>query len=72
MWGALLGAATGAGGGAGAGLPSSSASSSTGEQTQNIGFTGGNISFGTSNNNQLLILGGLMLVGLFMFSGKRK
>ncbi len=42
----------------GAGSPiSSSASSRTGDQTQSIGFTGGNINFGGSGNNQLLIIG---------------
>lgn len=51
----------------GAGSPiSSSASSSTGDQTQHIGFTGGGVSFGSNNNNQLLIIGGIALVALFL------
>ncbi|MBQ4860343.1 hypothetical protein J8L98_01395 [Pseudoalteromonas sp. MMG013] len=45
---------------------SSSASSATGDQTQNIGFTGHGVTFGGGSNNQLLIIGGLALAALFL------
>jgi len=46
---------------------SSAASSGTGDQAANVGFQGGSISFGSSNNNQLLIIGAVALVALFLF-----
>lgn len=57
----------------GAGSPinaGSSATSGTGDQTQNIGFTGGSVNFGGGTNNQLLILAGVVLVGLYLFKKK--
>lgn len=44
-----------------------SASSGTGDQAANIGFQGGSINFGSSNNNQLLIIGGIAILALFLF-----
>ena len=43
-----------------------SASSGTGDQAGNIGFQGGAINFGSSNNNQLLIIGGIALLAVFL------
>lgn len=43
-----------------------SASSGTGDQAANVGFTGGGINFGSSNNNQILIIGGIALIALFL------
>lgn len=45
---------------------SSAASSGTGDQAANVGFQGGSITFGSSNNNQLLIIGAVALVALFL------
>ncbi|WP_063377771.1 hypothetical protein [Pseudoalteromonas luteoviolacea] len=49
------------------GLPSSSATSGTGDQTQNIGFTGQGVTFGGGGNTQLLIVGGVALALFFIF-----
>ncbi|WP_180961362.1 hypothetical protein [Pseudoalteromonas sp. MelDa3] len=46
---------------------SSAASSGTGDQAANVGFHGGSINFGSSNNNQLLIIGGVALLAFFLF-----
>tara|TARA_R110001606_G_scaffold253423_3_gene401175 strand:+ start:3689 stop:3871 length:183 start_codon:yes stop_codon:yes gene_type:complete len=43
-----------------------SASSGTGEQGANVGFQGGSINFGSSNNNQILIIGAIALAALFL------
>ncbi|BBN80451.1 hypothetical protein PA25_04360 [Pseudoalteromonas sp. A25] len=67
MFGAMLGA-TGAMPSLtnGAGSPiSSGATSGTGDQTQSIGFTGGNINFG-GDNNQLLIIGAVAFAALYL------
>ncbi|MBU76120.1 MAG: hypothetical protein CMK63_03900 [Pseudoalteromonadaceae bacterium] len=45
---------------------SSAASSGTGDQAANVGFQGGNINFGSSNNNQLLIIGAVALFALYL------
>lgn len=70
MLGALMGVAGGAPmGGASpmGGMPSiaSSSSAETGQQTQSGNFTGGGINFGSDNNNQLLIVGAVV-IGLFL------
>ncbi|MEQ3528729.1 hypothetical protein [Pseudoalteromonas sp. XMcav11-Q] len=68
MFGAMLGA-TGAvpnlSNGAGSPI-SSGATSGTGDQTQSIGFTGGNINFGGGTNNQLLIIGVVAVAALYL------
>ncbi|MBO7928000.1 hypothetical protein J5X91_17300 [Pseudoalteromonas sp. K222D] len=46
---------------------SSSAASGTGDQAANIGFAGGAINFGSSNNNQIMIIGAVALIALFLF-----
>lgn len=46
---------------------SSAASAGTGEQKNSIGFNSGAINFGSSNNNQLLIIGGVALLAFFLF-----
>lgn len=55
------------GGGGMSASNSSAASSGTGDQSASIGFQGGSVNFGSSNNNQLLILGAVALVALFLF-----
>lgn len=56
----------------GAGSPiSSSASAETGDQTLSQRFQGGNLSFGGGTNNQLLILGGIAVVGLYLMTRKK-
>ena len=45
---------------------SSAASSGTGDQAANIGFQGGSVNFGSSNNNQILIIGAIALAALFL------
>ncbi|MCP5005666.1 MAG: hypothetical protein GY941_17285 [Planctomycetes bacterium] len=45
---------------------SSAASAGTGEQNNQTGFTGGSINFGSDSNNQLLIIGGIALLALFL------
>ncbi len=55
------------GGGGMSASNSSAASSGTGDQAANIGFQGGSINFGSSNNNQLMIIGAVALLALFLF-----
>lgn len=54
------------GGGGMSASNSSAASSGTGDQAANIGFQGGSVSFGSSNNNQILIIGAIALAALFL------
>lgn len=46
---------------------SSAASSGTGDQKSNIGFQGGSINFGSSNNNQLMIIGAIAIAAILLF-----
>ncbi|RZD19844.1 hypothetical protein [Pseudoalteromonas sp. MEBiC 03485] len=46
---------------------SSAASSGTGDQKANIGFQGGSINFGSSNNNQLMIIGAIAIAAILLF-----
>lgn len=55
------------GGGGMSASNSSSAASGTGDQAANIGFAGGAINFGSSNNNQIMIIGAVALIALFLF-----
>jgi len=55
------------GGGGMSASNSSAASSGTGDQAANIGFQGGAINFGSGTNNQLLIIGAVALVALYLF-----
>ncbi|MEI5638063.1 MULTISPECIES: hypothetical protein [unclassified Pseudoalteromonas] len=54
----------------GAGSPiSSGATSGTGDQSQKIGFHGGSVNFGNGGgNNQLLIIGGFVLLGIYLLN----
>ncbi|WP_417437541.1 hypothetical protein [Idiomarina abyssalis] len=54
------------GGGGMSASNSSAASSGTGDQAANIGFQGGSVNFGSSNNNQILIIGAIALAALFL------
>lgn len=54
------------GGGGMSASNSSAASSGTGDQNNQTGFTGGAINFGSDSNNQLLIIGGIALLALFL------
>lgn len=62
----MLGGLTSLTGGGGL-SSSSSAAAQTGEQKSSIGFTGGSVNFGQSNNNQILIIGAVALVALYLF-----
>lgn len=71
MVGALLGA-TGAmpnlTNGPNSPITAGPATSGVGDQSQSIGFQGGNINFGGGGNNQLLIVGLLVLAGAYLLN----
>ncbi|MEJ6474651.1 hypothetical protein [Pseudoalteromonas piscicida] len=44
------------------------ATSGVGDQSQSIGFHGGSVNFGGGGNNQLLIIGALVLAGAYLLT----